>query len=510
MADSTPTPSTSFDTAPRLQPMAAPDPASSYAPIAWSAVAALVIAIVFVVVLLGFGIFAFLLREPLIIPWVFALAVGGIAVAFVARRQIAASEGTRIGVPYAAAGWWLCVVGGLVYAAYLGTLEYTVRADAAREFRDWAGLLPAVDPEATDQPELFAAFYRTLPPQERVSINPEAKEASDATRRAAREELRKRYAPLLLKFRQHPAVQQAVRYKDDCRIEVDGLRKWTYQGGKIDCELAVTIRSPEGDIPLIVPMEVVAKATRDWQVKVIDPKVGGAPRVTPYGALISYWTVQSAQQATAALLAGRQQSILWAEVRRNLGQPEFAAGIGPLPLLLPERPAPLPFEAFAANPPVTLPGGTGTPPARELAEFRKDWAEQPQRFAVEPGKILGENLADDPTMPSIVTAADRLVVRMPVQYRPRSTDIAGAGVRMKLVLECTDPAVLGELAAARATAATDRREVLTRETAAYRKALLAPEKWTLLRFESDLQLVRPLQSQQAGPAPPPMGQIGGR
>ena len=497
MADPTPTPS--FDTAPRLQPTAA-DPASAYAPIAWSAVAALGIGGLFAAALLILGYSSFQKKTPLVEPWLFAFAVIGIAVAFVARRQIASSEGTRIGGQYAAAGWWLCVVGGLIYAAYLGTLEYTVRADAAAQFATWTKNLPAVDPDAPDQPELFAAFYRTLPPQVRAEFNPEAftdaNDAGGAKRRAARETVRSRYGPLLLKFRQHPVLQQAVRYGDDCTFAAEGLKEWKYVGGKIECTLSAVMRTPEGDFPLVVPMEaMVERGNREWQVKLVEGNAAGAPLVTPYGLLVLGWVTPSARLMTEELLSIQRSTAH----RKLIGGPDFVAAVGGLPAVVVGGPVPT-HAAFAASPVVTLPGGVGAPAEDKLREFRTAWESEPRRFKM--SDILGEGLAENPAAPGIDVAADRVVVRMPFQYQPRGAEVPGAGVRLKLVVACTDPAVVGELNAARATAATDARLAdLPKDAPILKKTPILPGQWTLLRIESDLQTQRPPQ-QAGGPGGP--------
>jgi len=499
-ADPTPTPS--FDTAPRLQSTAAPDPASAYAPIAWSAVAALAIGGFFVALFLYLRWSTFSRNEPLVAPWLFVLPVAGIVVAFIARRQIAASEGTRIGTVYANAGWWLCVVGGLVYAAYLGTLDYTIRADAGAQLRKWTEELPKVVPDALDQPELFDAFYRTLPPGERGAFDPAgyAAEPDGPQARAARDGMRSRYAPVLVKFRQSQVVRQAARYGDECRFDLEGVRKWEYldQGKKIDCSLTATMRTPEGDFPLVVPMEAaVSRGNREWQVTLLDGTAGGYPQRTPYGFLMARWVPESAHLAARDFLAVRQ----WLAQRSRLGQPDVVAGVGPMVAVATAGP-PLPNEGFATNPVVTLPGG-GTPPDEKVREFRALWDSPAGRDRFRMLEILGEGQGEDPAVPVIDFTGDRLLVKTPVQYQPREAEQRGAGVRMRLVMECTDVALLAELKAARATAATDPRTPdLPKDSPLLKLASIPLDKWKLLRFETDFQVVRP---PQAGPPGGPGG-----
>ena len=79
------------------------DPAAQpgYAPISWTAVASLAVAILFVLVLLVTGYMAWRDKQPLLQTWLLVFPAVAVLLAFVARRQIAASEGTRTGQVYA-------------------------------------------------------------------------------------------------------------------------------------------------------------------------------------------------------------------------------------------------------------------------------------------------------------------------------------------------------------------------------------------------------------------------
>ena len=90
------------------------DPAAQpgYAPISWTAVASLAVAILFLIVLLVSGYMAWKDKQPLLQSWLLIFPVVAVLLAFVARKQIAASEGTRTGQVYATYGWWAAVIGG--------------------------------------------------------------------------------------------------------------------------------------------------------------------------------------------------------------------------------------------------------------------------------------------------------------------------------------------------------------------------------------------------------------
>ena len=68
---------------------------------------ALLIGPVYIVVLAAMGWGAADRSQTLIQPWLLFLPALAVVLAFVARRQIVASEGTRTGVTYASIGWWI-------------------------------------------------------------------------------------------------------------------------------------------------------------------------------------------------------------------------------------------------------------------------------------------------------------------------------------------------------------------------------------------------------------------
>ena len=116
-----------------------------YVPVSWMAVAAFTVASLFVAVLLALGVSAFLAKKPLIQDELLALPAVGIVLSFAARRVIRNSEGTRTGERLANSAWWICVIAGLGYAAYLAAIAYSIRRDAKSELEKWAASM--LDPD---------------------------------------------------------------------------------------------------------------------------------------------------------------------------------------------------------------------------------------------------------------------------------------------------------------------------------------------------------------------------
>src|SRR5262245_39841596 len=118
MADATPAPAlaSTADTVP-------------YVPVSWMAVAAITVAGLFVIVLVLLAFSALLANNPRVQPELLALRALGIVLGFAARRVIRNSEGTRTGENLANMAWWISLVAGLGYAAYLLAIDYSVRRD---------------------------------------------------------------------------------------------------------------------------------------------------------------------------------------------------------------------------------------------------------------------------------------------------------------------------------------------------------------------------------------------
>src|SRR5205823_5370317 len=75
------------------------------------------------------------------------------------------SEGTRTGDKLAITAWWLSLVLGLCYLAYLFGVDYSIRRDARLEVERWMGY---IQEEKTGR-----AFVRTLPPGARQAVSPD-------------------------------------------------------------------------------------------------------------------------------------------------------------------------------------------------------------------------------------------------------------------------------------------------------------------------------------------------
>ena len=121
MAELTPIPSAQRPAEPGYQPL------SGYA------VAAVVVAGLFAVVLVALVVVGLTSNRTPLTYQVLALAVAGIVLAVAGRSHIRNSEGTRTGLRLANGAWWVCVLGGAGFGAFLLANEFVLRAESKRK-----------------------------------------------------------------------------------------------------------------------------------------------------------------------------------------------------------------------------------------------------------------------------------------------------------------------------------------------------------------------------------------
>lgn len=485
-------------TPPRL-PSADPGNQTSYAPLSWTAVASLTVASVFVLTIAVLGYVAIRRGQPMIESWLLFFPALAILLAFVARRQIRAAEGTRAGENYANAGWWLAVVSGLCYIAYLGGIEYMIRQDANREFESWVEKLKNIDPNNPTDPALYEACYLTLQPGERAAFRATDTAAFDNARRNE-----------LSWFRQLDIVRVCARNHGNLEIRIQGLREWTLKPAEITCSLAATIVTPEGEHGIVVPMRAIIdeKKNRQWQ---IQPRMDGYVKsfdLTRYG-----WMMQFAE------ISGRQFTQEFLEQTSRLGQAPvaYAAFVQPgsdpdqavkdfnrMAATLESRTAVTGTAGGAFLPPppgmldymrqklFTYPGGA-RPNDRDLERLLSYWNS---------GRLMnyGAVLKNQPdTNSTLVVENDQLVVRVPAEIAIAGDGRAGMAARAKVVVVIpggTNHPFLKELAEAKANAASaPKSDSPPRELQAVRLP------WRVVRIETDLVAVAPAPGREGPGAP---------
>ncbi len=465
-----------------------------YVPVSWAAAAAANVAGVFFLTLLVLGYFAFSNKKPLLMGELLVMPVIAIVLCFAARRMIRNSEGTRTellyGVNLVNTAWWLSLILGLCYVAYLVAIDYAISRDSRSEVDKWMGYVKPGTPKDTRM-----AFWRTLPPGARQGVSPDDEYQMEA-----------RFRDELLTFRTCDLLKLAQRNRGEFEF-VPGSVTWKYLPGAIECTVLGSATCPEGTFPVIIPLKGIdgvsgaegGGGARQWMV-VRPPSAGfidqrNATR-TQYGWLLLVLEVDGGAFAKgfvshlapgpsshtyayrAFVVPGGDRPGWGAVATDPVLQFAFAAPAGAL--------GDAGYADYMANQFYKLPGG-GEPSSEQKARFAASWSAQ----GVRPG---GEKLKD-PTGTAIdkedvITLTDTAVeVRVPVEIPLLGkTEVA----RGRVVVICTDPALLAELKQLKASANPGQGTASPPEDMVRRKAA-----WRVVRIESDLAPVNIVQ--QGGP-----------
>jgi hypothetical protein len=481
-----------------------PNTQPGYAPISWMAVASLTVAILFIIMLAWMGFAALNKKQPLVEPPILFFPALAVVLAFIARRQIRAADGTRTGETYANAGWWLAIVAGLGYGAYLFAIDFAIRRDADRVFLTWADHLKTLDAANPKDPDLYAAAYQTLLPGVRT-FSPK-----DITR------MDESHHDAIAAFRQADLVRLCQRNPQEITFRPLALQDWQQNPSEITCMLSASVVTPEGEAGLLVPMRAMIddKKARNWQILVPPGGYMKSRELTRYGWMIDRLEKSGrgfAQELMGQLTQPGQSSIAylafvqpgWQPGRAvkmlsqvASGAPARAAVAGTaISNVLPEP------ARLRENLPRLFARPDGQPATEsDLPRFRFIWTH--------PNRIVpaGTELKNNPDKyPVLRIVGDMIELRDPVELQ--LTDIPGGGpvARGWLVLQVpvgADPQLLTDLRAAH-DAAKNGDAPRTEQPPANTTTRTIP--WRLVRIESDLRPVREAPPGMPGPGGMPGG-----
>lgn len=203
---------------------------AAYQPISGYAVAAGTIGVIFAAVLIALIGFA-IVTGRMAFSWeVMALPVSGIILAAIGRSHIRNSEGTRTGTKIVTMSWWVCVLGGAGFAAYLYA-NSLVLENESRRFAD--ELFKEL--EAGRFQEAFE--NRIVPPAERGRVGPNASlEAFEVAYGSAG------YST----FRNHDLVRLFARNGNSVKVEHIGTKDVTQESTGLQAVHSYRLSCPEG------------------------------------------------------------------------------------------------------------------------------------------------------------------------------------------------------------------------------------------------------------------------
>lgn len=467
-------------TAPSLPSTADPIP---YVPVSWMAVAAAIVSGLFVVVLLSLSISAFISKRPLIMPELMVFPVIGVVLSFAARRLIRNSEGTRTGEGLVNAAWWVSVVTGLGYAAYLFAIDLSIRRDAESEVQRWLGYIIKGDPESMDR-----AFLRTIEPGRRTNLRP------------GTPDIQAQFRDSYLAFSQCDLVQIARRNSrsGESTFVPGGLREWSYRPGTVDCVITGVFRCPEGKFPVNIPLRGVETTSsaeggaRQW---LIVPVQNGyisrtSTTLTPYGWLVADLHHSGGlfgKNFLEKLGSGTQmypfvyhdmigppdKRPFWLSVGESaLARVALSGAVGAFVPYYTEQ-----YADYFRNQFFKLPGGA-EPTSEQKQRFNYSWT----NYGLVPS---GARLRNSPDTNDYTVITDKSVeVYIPCELPFPSAEGSSSAARCRIVVSCEDPGVLEELKQLRAEANPDQATQTPPESFGTRNF-----PWRVVRLETDLNVI---------------------
>src|SRR5262249_14879252 len=136
--------------------------AHEYRPVSGWAIASLLVAGVYTLIVgVGGGIALFTFSPYLLPMWTLLLPAVGLGLSLYAQFTIRQSEGTRTGAGLARTSWWVCLLLSVIYLSFYGATATAIRLQADNSVRDWFELARAG--------KINEAFLRTIRPEQRLN-----------------------------------------------------------------------------------------------------------------------------------------------------------------------------------------------------------------------------------------------------------------------------------------------------------------------------------------------------
>lgn len=255
----------------RTAPPPRPSETGPYKPISVLAVAALIVAILNALLLIGFAIAAFASKKAFLSWSIVLLSLVAVALSIMAKLQLSRSQGTRAGKKIADAALLLSLVFGLGYSAYWFAIDFSIRKQGQELADRFLKLLGDGEPER--------AFMLTKEPlvQKSMPDDPDT--------------IRRRFGNTDLNQFNRSEVPRLFRaWHSRVKWDFEGAKPFEETALGFQCELNYVIRVPEGAFPVgvtVVAIDDPDTGVRDWQVAFGNTGVRGSLRqFTTLGKLI--------------------------------------------------------------------------------------------------------------------------------------------------------------------------------------------------------------------------------
>jgi hypothetical protein len=497
--------------------LAATNEPNTYAAYSLMSIIAVGVAGFFLVLLVVFGGLAILTKQQFIEPLLLVPAIAAFVLSYAARREIENSEGTKTGINLCDYAWWIAVVGGLVYTAYLIGRNYAVRDDVAAALKQWLQSAGKADIVDTRNADFHRAFQQTMPPGRQYDFLATTPKAIEDKQKAFREDFQNQSG--WVRLRQSDLFRTLYRNKNfQPKLEFAGLQNWQQDSSGIRATVMGSVTTPEGEHLIKMDMiQQIADTRPVWQAMVpAQANFIQSARLTKYGQMVrdlEFVGTMIVWRSMLPILSQPSVPPLWKfegqfpSVWQQVTQPSKKQEQDSTTLIL----APATTRAAVAGA-----GSWVTPFTPELdaalktkhftpilyADSGKEAELRDQFLAIiKAGRITapGGILKEPADQGAIMSITDTLIeLRVPVEMQLPRTESSMSAARGWAVLAIDDAAFLKSLNDARQAAATETLDAIP-TTVEDDKRPIPP--WKLVRFESDLKVIQPQQQQRPQMAP---------
>lgn len=253
--------------------------AQEYRPVSGWAVASMLVAAAYIVIVVFGGGIALYSWSPFLLPlWTLLLPVLGCTLALWAQYQIRQAEGTRAGGGLARASWWICLLLGVIYVSFFAATSMAVRFQADRSVQEWFELVRTN--------KLNEAFLRSVRPDLRVNVSPDD-ESMLRTRFGIASAGTGGQSPLST-FRSSQLVHLIQQGGSESRLKGLGVEEWQFVDGGYKVKRRYHLTTPEGELEVAITTASVESKMgqytgRQWFLEWDNQALVRNAKLTPQG-----------------------------------------------------------------------------------------------------------------------------------------------------------------------------------------------------------------------------------
>lgn len=284
-------------------PVDSPVPTEVYRPLSRLALASLIVAAAYAVIIGVLAVVAFVTGKPLFLG-IETLAIPALAaaLAYIGRQQIRGSEGVLSGAALTTWALWLAGLSGLGFAAYYFGTYLAVTWQAGNFTRAW------LDKIRGDK--VMEAFLDTQKPEKRKNDKPgDRLYMYQAYGAGGGPMMRKGPLPAFLESEVFKVLRDGTTAGE---VKSLGVKDWNFAKDAYNVAELYEVKTPEGVYEVLIPVRGSQGPEfegRQWQVAWEGVGYVGTPRLTEAGKALAQWRYQ-ARQFGSAWLQRRSQGDL--------------------------------------------------------------------------------------------------------------------------------------------------------------------------------------------------------